>query len=138
MDARSPLCGKRAVFAFFQTTCPYCVADLKALGQVYPEYDKKAGGRFSVIGIKLAVSLPGGLGALAPLEKDLRLPFELVENDTSGIFKAYDVKHVPLLIFFDERGAPLWTVTFQGQGRLEEKLSWFIDDLLAHAPAPVK
>jgi hypothetical protein len=138
IDERSSLHGKRAIFVFFQTTCRYCIADLKALGKLYPEYSKKAAGRLAIVGLKLSMNLPGGLATLAELEKRLSLPFELLENDGSGIFMAYNVKHVPLLVFFDENGTPLWTVTFYGQGHLEEKLSWFIDDLLDRSTPPVK
>jgi thiol-disulfide isomerase/thioredoxin len=138
MDERSSLYGKRAVFVFFQTTCPYCIADLTALGKLSVEYKKKAAGDFAIVGLKMPLLFPGPIGALEPLEKELNLPFELLENDESGIFKAYEVKHVPLLVFFDGNGVPLWTVTFFGQGHLEEKLSWFIDGLLSDTVPPVK
>ncbi len=136
----SELHGKRAVFAFFQTTCGYCVDELKALDRLAPALEKKSGGRVAVIGVKVPSNLPAVLSALAPFEKSLAVHLPLLENDASGISAAYQVRSVPLLIFFDENGAPLWTVALRGQGRLDEKLSWFLDDFLADddggAPQP--
>jgi len=129
----SELHGKRAVFAFFQTTCGYCVDELSALDKLAPDLVKKSRGGVAVIGVKTPSNLPAALSALAPFEKSLAIHFPLVENDASNISTAYRVRSVPLLIFFDERGVPLWTVTLRGQGRLEEKLSWFLDDFLADA-----
>jgi hypothetical protein len=130
-DPASELHGKRAVFAFFQTTCSYCVDELSALGRLVPLHEKKSPGRLAVVGVKLPTNLPAAISALAPFEKALAVPFPLLENDASGIAAAYGVRAVPLLIFFDERGAPLWTVALRGQARIDEKLSWFLDDFLA-------
>ncbi|MGA2973984.1 MAG: TlpA disulfide reductase family protein [Spirochaetia bacterium] len=130
-DKSSQLHGKRAVFVFFQTTCSYCIEELQALGRIVPQYQEKSKGQLVIIGLKIANGLPASIGALQPLEKRLNLPFPLIENDESKIVQAYNVKSVPLMIFFDERGTPLWTLAFRGQGHLEEKLSWFMDDFLS-------
>ncbi len=132
-DPGSPLYGKRAVVAFFDTTCAYCFDELKALGRLTPRYDTKSQGRLAIIGVKTPGMLPPPLGALAPFEKAVEAPFPLLENDASRMSQAYEVRFVPLLIFFDERGFPLWTVSVRGQGNLERKLSWFLDDFLADA-----
>lgn len=130
-DKSSQLHGKRAVFVFFQTTCSYCIEELQALGRIVPLYQEKSKGRLVIIGLKVANGLPASLGALQPLEKRLNLPFPLLENDESKVVQAYNVQSVPLMIFFDEHGTPLWTLAFRGQGHLEEKLSWFMDDFLS-------
>ena len=130
-NPESELHGKRAVFAFFDTTCSYCVEELKALGRLAPRYEEKDQGRLAFIGVKIPSNLPLVISSLAPFEKTLAVPFPLLQNDASRMYKAYGVRSVPLMIFFDERGVPLWTVAFRGQGRLDEKLSWFLDDFLA-------
>jgi hypothetical protein len=130
-DSTSELFGKRTVFAFFQTTCSYCIAELGALGRIYPGYLKKSGGQLAVVGLKLETGLPAALAALGFLEKRLALPFPLLENAMSEMPAAYRVRAVPLLIFVDQHGVPLWTIAFRGQGHIEEKLSWFLDDFLA-------
>jgi hypothetical protein len=136
-DPGSGLYGKRAVFAFFDTTCSYCVEELKALARLAPLYERRSRGSLALIGVKIPSRLPPVISALALFEKGLTVPFPLLENDASGVYAAYGVRSVPLLIFFDERGVPLWSVAFRGQGRLDEKLSWFLDDFLADArPAP--
>jgi hypothetical protein len=135
-DPGSVLFQKRAVFAFFDTTCPYCVNELRALGRIASARKRESSGGLAVVGIKIPSALPPAIGALAPFAEGLALPFPLLESPRSGVFAAYRVRSVPLLIFFDEAGAPLWTVAFRGQGRLEEKLSWFVDDFLADARSP--
>lgn len=132
-DPKSTLCGVRAVFIFFETTCGYCFTELGALGRIVPGYQKKSDGHLAVVGLKLPTRLPPAISALAPFEDRLALPFPLLQNDASGMREAYGVRAVPLLLFLDERGVPLWTVALHGQGRIEEKLSWFLDDLLADA-----
>jgi hypothetical protein len=130
-DPGSELFGRRTIFAFFQTTCTYCVTELQALGRLYPAYRQKSSGRLALIGLKMETNLPPVLSALAPFEKNFHLSFPLLENSKSGLPRAYRVREVPLLVFMDERGAPLWTIALRGQGHIEEKLSWFIDDLMA-------
>ncbi len=132
-DPGSELYQKRAVFAFFDTTCSYCVDELRALGGIVRAREAKSRVRLTVIGMKVPSTLPPAISALAPFERGLALPFPLLESPTSALFSAYGVRSVPLLVFFDENGVPLWTVAFRGRGRLEEKLSWFVDDFLADA-----
>jgi hypothetical protein len=138
LDERSPLRGKRAVLVFFQTTCGYCMADIAALSRVLPARGKGPGAPVAAVGVKLPVNLPPPLSSLGPVVEKIHPSFDLVENDSSGIFKAYRVSAVPLLVFFDERGTPLWTATFTGQGRLERKLTWLLDDLSAEPSAAVR
>jgi len=136
-DPKSELYGKRAVFAFFDTTCSYCREELKALGRLASRYQKASRGSLALIGVKIPSNLPPAISALAPFEKGLAVPFPLLENNESRMCAAFGLRSVPLLIFFDEQGIPLWTVAFRGQGHLDEKLSWFLDDFLADArPAP--
>lgn len=130
-DPESVLYRRRAVVCFFETTCPYCVAELEALGRLLPAYEARCPGVLAVVGVKKPTPLPPSIDALGPFAKRLAVPFPLLENATSGVFAAYGVRAVPLLVFFDEAGLPLWTVVLRGQGRLDEKLSWFLDDLLA-------
>jgi hypothetical protein len=130
-DPASELYGKRAVFAFFDTTCSYCVEELKTLGVLASLYWRKSQGKLALIGVKIPNGLPPAIFGLAPFEKVIAVPFPLLENDASRMYTAYRVRSVPLLIFFDERGVPLWTVAIRGRGRLDEKLSWFLDDFLA-------
>lgn len=122
---------KRAVICFFETTCSYCAAELKALGRLLPAYETRYPGALAVVGVKKPTPLPPSIDALGPFAKQLAVPFPLLENAASGVFVAYAVRSVPLLVFFDESGLPLWTVVLKGQGQLDEKLSWFLDDLLA-------
>jgi hypothetical protein len=131
----SELYGKRVVFAFFETTCGYCFDELSAIGRILPVYHKRAPSSLAVVGLKLPTPLPPALSALSPFEKRLSVPYPLLENDASEIRGAYNVHGVPLLLFLDDRGVPLWTVALRGQGRIGEKLSWFFDDLLADVPA---
>lgn len=135
VDPSSQLHGKRAVFAFFETTCTFCVVELKSLGRIYPAFKKKSGRRLEVIGLKLPSNLPPLISGLAQFEKQLKPPFPMLESDTSGMFAAYRVRSVPLLLFLDERGVALWTISLRRQGHIEEKLSWFLEDFLAGTTA---
>jgi hypothetical protein len=130
-DPSSELYGKQTILAFFQTTCSYCFDELAALGRLYTATRNRDGGGPAIVGIKVETNLPLALTALGPFAKTLHLPFPLLENSASKMPEAYGVNAVPLLVYLDDRGVPLWTSILHGQGHKQEKLSWLIDDLIA-------
>ena len=127
--APSFLNGKKAVFAFFKTTCGYCEKELKALDRYKAARLGKADNEFdfSIIGIGLPSGLPELFDNLKPFHEKLELGFPLFKANDERIVSAYRVPSVPFLILFDKAGQPQATVSFPNQANLLEKLTFILD-----------
>lgn len=123
------LYGKKAVFAFFKTSCGFCEKELKALDHYMTTRrgrDEKEPSA-AIIGIGLPSGLPTIFDKFKPFHEKLKLGFPLFKANDERIVSAYRIPYVPYLILFDAQCKPEATVSFPNQANLLKKLTVILD-----------
>ncbi len=121
--------NRKAIFAFFKTTCSYCEKELKELEHYRAarlgKNDNES--EAAIIGIGLPSGLPAIFDKLKPFHEKLKLGFPLFKANDERIVSAYRIPSVPYLILFDAQGKPVATVSFPNQANLLKKLTVILD-----------
>lgn len=92
--------GKPFVVSFFATWCKPCLRELKAIAEVYPEWQDETGMKLIAISIDEAQNV----GKVRPLVDALGWDYEVLLDTNSELKTALGIQSVPHLFIIDGNG----------------------------------
>lgn len=92
--------GKPFVVTFFATWCKPCLRELKAISEVYPDWQEETGMKI------YAISIDDGQNAakVRPLVDSEGWEYEVLLDSNSELARAMGVQMIPHLLIFDGNG----------------------------------
>ena len=108
--------GKPFVISFFATWCKPCLRELKAIREVYPDWQDETGMKLIAISIDEAHNTP----KVKPLVDAEGFEYEVLLDPNSDFARAMGVQNVPHVFIID------------GQGRIAEQKMGYTDGSEAH------
>ncbi len=92
--------GKPYVVSFFATWCKPCLRELKAIAEVYPEWQEETGMKL----IAISVDEAQNVSKVRPLVNALGWEYEVLLDTNSELKNALGIKSVPHLYIIDGNG----------------------------------
>lgn len=92
--------GKPYVVSFFATWCKPCLRELKAIAEVYPDWQEETGMKLIAISIDEAQNV----GKVRPLVDALGWDYEVLLDTNSELKSALGIQSVPHLFIIDGNG----------------------------------
>lgn len=92
--------GKPFVVSFFATWCKPCLRELKAISEVYPEWQEETGMKL----IAISVDEAQNAGKVRPLVDALGWDYEVLLDSNSELKTALGIQSVPHLFIIDGNG----------------------------------
>lgn len=92
--------GKPFVVSFFATWCKPCLRELKAISEVYPDWQDETGMKLIAISIDEAQNA----GKVRPLADALGWEYEVLLDTNSELKSAMGIQSVPHLFIIDGNG----------------------------------
>lgn len=92
--------GKPFVVSFFATWCKPCMRELKAIAEVYPDWQDETGVKMYVISIDDAQNL----SKVRPLVDSEGWEYEVLLDTNNDLFRALGIQAVPHVLVFDGEG----------------------------------
>lgn len=92
--------GKPFVVSFFATWCKPCLRELKAIAEVYPDWQEETGMKLIAVSIDDAQKAP----RVKPLAETEGWEYEVLLDTKGELQRALGVKMVPFLIIVDGNG----------------------------------
>ena len=108
--------GKPVVISFFATWCKPCLRELKAIREVYPDWQDETGMKLIAISIDEAQNT----AKVKPLVDAEGFEYEVLLDPNSDFARAMGVQNVPHVFIID------------GQGRIAEQKMGYTDGSEAH------
>ena len=92
--------GNPYVISFFATWCKPCLRELKAINEVYPDWQDETGMKL------IAISIDEGQNAnrVKPLVDGLGFEYEVLLDSNSELKRALGIKDIPYLLILDGNG----------------------------------
>ena len=92
--------GKPFVVSFFATWCKPCQRELKAIAEVYPDWQEETGMKL------FAISIDEGqnAGKVRPLVDSEGWEYEVLLDSNSELARALGVQMIPHVVIFDGKG----------------------------------
>lgn len=100
--------GKPFVISFFATWCKPCLRELKAIAEVYPEWQEETGMKLVAISIDDAQKAD----RVKPLVESEGWEYEVLLDTKGELSRAVGVKLIPFLIIVDGKG----NIVYRHQG----------------------
>lgn len=92
--------GKPFIVSFFATWCKPCMRELKAISEVYPDWQEETGVKMYVISIDDAQDL----SKVRPLVDAEGWEYEVLLDTNNDLFRALSLPTVPHVLVFDGKG----------------------------------
>lgn len=92
--------GKPFIVSFFATWCKPCMRELKAIAEVYPDWQEETGVKMYVISIDDAQNL----SKVRPLVDAEGWEYEVLLDTNNDLFRALGLQTVPHVLVFDGKG----------------------------------
>lgn len=92
--------GKPIIISFFATWCKPCMRELKAIAEVYPDWQDETGVKMYVISIDDAQNL----SKVRPLVDSEGWEYEVLLDTNNDLFRALGIQAVPHVLVFDGEG----------------------------------
>lgn len=108
--------GKPFVISFFATWCKPCNRELKAISELYPDWQEETGMKL------IAISLDQGqnINKVRPLVESEGWEYEILVDQNSDLSRALGVQMIPHLLILD------------GEGNIVESRSGYTDGAEGH------
>ncbi len=109
--------GYPVIVDFFATWCKPCIRELKAISEVYKEWQEETGVKLVAISIDQAQNAH----KVAPLVNENGWPWETVLIDTnSDLKRALGIQSIPFVLILDGKGEIVYKHTGYTDGAEEE------------------
>lgn len=92
--------GKPVIVSFFATWCKPCMRELKAIAELYPEWQDETGVKMYIISIDEAQNA----SKVKPLVDANSWEYEVLLDSNSALFKALGLQSVPHVMVLDGNG----------------------------------
>ena len=92
--------GKPFVISFFATWCKPCLRELKAIAEVYPDWQEETGMKL----IAISVDEAQNAGKVRPLADSLGWDYEVLLDTNGELKSALGIQSVPHLYIIDGNG----------------------------------
>lgn len=119
--------GKPFVVSFFATWCKPCLRELKAIAEVYPDWQEETGMKLIAVSIDDAQKAP----RVKPLAVTEGWEYEVLLDTKGELQRALGIKMVPFLIIVDGKGDIIYRhqgYTDGGEEDVIEKIRTLISD----------
>lgn len=119
--------GKPFVVSFFATWCKPCLRELKAIAEVYPDWQEETGMKLIAVSIDDAQKAP----RVKPLAVTEGWEYEVLLDTKGELQRALGIKMVPFLIIVDSKGDIIYRhqgYTDGGEEDVIEKIRTLISD----------
>ncbi len=118
--------GRPYVVSFFATWCKPCLRELKAIAEVYPDWQDETGMKL----IAISVDEAQNAGKVRPLVDAQAWEYEVLLDSNSELMRAMGVQTVPHVLIFDGDGKIVDTrsgYTEGSEAHIIEKIRQLID-----------
>lgn len=92
--------GKPYIISFFATWCKPCMRELRAISEVYPDWQEETGVKMYIISIDEAQNA----AKVRPLVDGEGWDYEVLLDSNSELFHALGLQAVPHMLVFDGKG----------------------------------
>lgn len=92
--------GKPFVISFFATWCKPCMRELKAIAEVYPDWQEETGMKMYIVSIDDAQNL----SKVRPLVDTEGWEYDVLLDTNNDLFRALGLQTVPHVLVFDGNG----------------------------------
>lgn len=92
--------GKPYAVSFFATWCKPCMRELKAIAELYPDWQEETGMKMYIISIDDAQNL----SKVKPLVDAEGWEYEVLLDSNNDLFRALGLQVVPHMLVFDGKG----------------------------------
>ncbi len=110
--------GKPFVVSFWATWCKPCISEMKAINEVYPDWQEQTGVKIFAIAIDDSKSSKN----VAPFVKGRKITFDVLLDENSDFKRAMNVNNPPHTFLFNGKGELVWQHTGYAPGDEEELL----------------
>ncbi len=97
--------GKPFVISFFATWCKPCMRELKAIAEVYPEWQDETGMKMYIVSIDEAQNV----NKVKPLVKAEGWEYEVLLDTNSDFFRSLGISSVPHILIVDGDGKVVYS-----------------------------
>lgn len=92
--------GKPFVISFFATWCKPCLRELKAIAEVYPDWQEETGMKLYAISIDEAQNI----SKVKPLVEHEGFEYEVLTDENSDLKRALGIQLIPYVLIVDGEG----------------------------------
>ena len=96
--------GKPFVLSFWATWCKPCITEMKAINELYPEWQEQTGVKIYAIAIDDSKSSKN----VAPFVKGRKIGFDVLLDENSDFKRAMNVNNPPHTFLFNGKGELVW------------------------------
>ena len=96
--------GKPFVVSFWATWCKPCISEMKAINELYPEWQEQTGVKIFAIAIDDSKSSKN----VAPFVKGRKISFDVLLDENSDFKRAMNVSNPPHTFLFNGKGELVW------------------------------
>lgn len=96
--------GKPFVISFWATWCKPCISEMKAINEVYPDWQEATGVKIFAISIDDSKSSK----SVAPFVKGRKISFDVLLDENGDFKRAMNVNNPPHTFLFNGKGELVW------------------------------
>lgn len=108
--------GKPVILSFFATWCKPCMRELKAIHELYPDWQDETGVEMYIISVDQAQDIR----KVKPLVNGNGWEYHVLLDPNGTLKRAMNVQNIPHLFVIDSKGRTVYTHTGYTDGDEEE------------------